>query len=211
VPVGGGSSSGVIPSEACADVLRSAFPRAEVRIESGRFGDRARAGPFELESLQYLYLSPSAEGRVELLLYPADTLTQARAFWSDPRVVEAVLALQDTGWRVNPNFHLGFMERGLTWTETRTSVATYVRYWRAAELATLEREDWSQFLNDLVAAGIASDADREQFHEDFTRTRRRTATPRPGLRLAYGWASTRFDRPSFPRKSTNGPRKRFRF
>jgi hypothetical protein len=49
---------------------------------------------------------------VELLLYPADTLTQARAFWADAHVVAAVLELPERGWRVNPNFHFGFMERG---------------------------------------------------------------------------------------------------
>ena len=190
----------MIPAEACADVLRRAFPRLGVRIEHDRFGDRARAGPFELESLQYLYLGPSTEGRIELLLYPADTLTQARAFWSDDAGVEAVLALQGSGWRVNPNFHLGFMERGLMWTETRTSVEAYAQYWlaRASDLATLRRDDWTRFFDDLVAAGIASDADRPQFDDDFTRTRRTSATPRPGLRLAYGWAGARFDRPSFP-------------
>ena len=190
----------MIPAERCEDVLRRAFPDVGARIEHGRFGDRARAGPFEAKSRQDVYLGPSTEGRVELLLYPADTLTQARVFWSDERLVESVLALRDKGWRVNPNFHFGFKERGLAWTETRTSVDAYARYWRAhtRHLATLDREDWKNFLNDLVAAGIASDADRELFDEDFTRTRRRTATPRPGLRLAYGWAGARFDRVSFP-------------
>ena len=132
----------MISAKDCAVVLRRAFLGGSVRVESGRFGARARAGPFELESLQFLYLSPSAEGRVELLLYPADTLTQARAFWSNTRIVETVLELRDSGWRVNPNFHFGFMERGLTWTETRTSVDPYAGYWlaRATDLAAVHRE-----------------------------------------------------------------------
>jgi hypothetical protein len=185
----------VIDAEACAGVLRRAFPRVDVRVEEGRFGARARADVPELAFLQYLYLAPSSEGRVELLLYPADTLTQARAFWAEPELARSALALRERGWRVEPNFHFGFAERGLAWVESRVSVEAYVAYWskRGADLPTLRREEWPGFFDELIANGIASEADRLQFDQDFTATGRQTATPRPGLRIGYGWPSTRFE------------------
>ena len=154
----------------------------------------------DIAFLQYVYLAPSSEGRVELLLYPADTLTQARAFWADPELARSALALREKGWRVEPNFHFGFAERGLTWLETRISVEVYVAHWseRAADLAALRREDWPVFFDGLIATGIASEADRFQFDQDFTATDSKTATPRPGLRIGYAWPSTRFDVPEFP-------------
>ena len=94
----------MISLEAFTDILCQVFPEAHVRIESGRFGDRARAGPLKLESLQYSYLSPSSEGRVELLLYPADTLTQMaattrhlteQAAWLSAAQADAVVAAVD--------------------------------------------------------------------------------------------------------------------
>ena len=47
-----------------------------------------------------------------LQMYPADTLGQAREFYGDPSAVDEVLALQLEGWRVEPNFHWGFMAGG---------------------------------------------------------------------------------------------------
>lgn len=57
---------------------------------------------------------------VELSVYPADILSQARAFYTRPTAVAALLALDmDPAWSVKPNFHFGHMEAGYVWTDTK--------------------------------------------------------------------------------------------
>ncbi len=64
------------------------------------------------------YLFP-VDGGIELSVYPADTLSQARAFYTRPAAVAALLALaSEPAWKVMPNFHFGHMEGGYAWTTT---------------------------------------------------------------------------------------------
>ena len=55
------------------------------------------------------------EGDVELAAYPADTLTQTRAFYPDAEAVARVRALAADDWEVHPNLHFGFRALGLAW------------------------------------------------------------------------------------------------
>jgi len=96
-----------VGAELCADVFRNSFPDKEVRVEHGRYGARARVDVGQGRNLRYAYLAPSSDERIELRLYPADTLEQARQFYAEPSRVERVLALRARGWRVDPNFHFG--------------------------------------------------------------------------------------------------------
>ena len=60
----------------------------------------------------YAYLRYDEEGDVELGAYPADTLTQARAFYPDAEAVARVRALAADDSEVHPNFHFGFPRPG---------------------------------------------------------------------------------------------------
>src|SRR5262245_29723243 len=81
---------------------------------------------------------------IELRLWPADTLEQARSFYTRPETVERVLKLQDEGWSVSPNFHFGFMATGYCSTNTTMPVAEYMQYWlnRIHDTGKIERPDW---------------------------------------------------------------------
>lgn len=59
---------------------------------------------------------------VSLRMYPADTLGQARHFYADPESVQAVLALRSQDWRVEPNFHWGFLAPGYAWAPSPCAV-----------------------------------------------------------------------------------------
>lgn len=188
-----------ITLELCVRALRGALPAMEVVPDRMRYGERARANVGRGGVIRYAYLALAADERFELHLYPADTLTQARAFYRDRSRVERVLALRDAGWRVEPNFHFGFAKLGVTWTETRTSVDAYARYWLDTIESTREirRDEWSAEWERLIAAGIASRGDVPQFQADFEATRRQSATPRPGLRVVYPWPNHRILRAEF--------------
>lgn len=64
-----------------------------------------------------------------LRLYPGDTLGQSRALYGDPSALKVVLALQLDGWRVEPNFHWGFIATGYAWVKTPLRVEEYCTYW----------------------------------------------------------------------------------
>jgi hypothetical protein len=127
--------------------------------------------------------------QVQLHMYPADTLQQARVFYGRPHAVERTLMLQDNGWTIEPNFHFGFMAKGLSWTETDLLPEDYLRYWQRniGSATQVERRDWNAYWEELLKAKIAKPSDRDQFDHDFTNTDRQFASPRPGLNCAFSW------------------------
>lgn len=124
-----------------------------------------------------------------LRMYPADTLGQARAFYGDPSSVDAVLALRSSGWRVEPNFHWGFMAPGYAWTSTPTTVEKYCAHWIEVIGVTreLDRSEWEAYWAKLEAAQVVEPAGKEGFDAEFTRSKRQRAHPRPGLSCEYSW------------------------
>jgi hypothetical protein len=132
-------------------------------------------------------LGESEKRLVELRLWPADTLQQARSFYSRPETVERVLKLQNEGWKVSPNFHFGFMASGCCWTNTTVPAAEYMKYWleHINDTAQIERSDWDEYWRKLVNLKIAASEDREDFDLYFTSTARAFAAPRPGVRCTF--------------------------
>jgi hypothetical protein len=198
---GGAGLVSVSAVELCADVLRAALPGRDVRVERGRFGERARVDVGEGRNVRYAYLAPSLDDRFELHLYPADTLEQARELYGEPARVSRLLALRNRGWRMDANFHFGYAARGLAWTETSISVDTYVDYWMAniGRLRSVDGSEWDRTLGELIEVGIMAPEDLPQFDADFRQTRRQSAYPRPGIRCAYAWPNHRLEQPTAPR------------
>jgi hypothetical protein len=130
--------------------------------------------------------------RICLVVYPADTLTQAKAFYLRAKSVEQILSLGDRGWSIEPNFHFGHRAKGFSWTTTKVPVDKYVDYWkkRIADTGSIPRDDWEQFWTKLKKNGFATSEDKSEFNRDFTDTKRASATPRPGLRCTFAWSLT---------------------
>lgn len=138
--------------------------------------------------MAWLGLASDKSG-VCLRMYPADTLGQARAFYGDPSAVDAVLALQSGGWRVEPNFHWGFMAAGYAWMKTPLPVEEYCAYWvkEIGETRELTRPDWEPYWAKLQSADIVEAGAKEEFDAEFTRSQRQKAHPRPGLFCEFAW------------------------
>jgi hypothetical protein len=128
---------------------------------------------------------------IRLVVYPADTLTQARAFYSCPEVVSALMALRDggSGWGIEPNFHFGFMAKGLVWTTSDAPLEDYIAFWseKIAIAESIDRGKWERFWMELVQRRFARADEKKKFDQHFTSTGRNSATPRPGLRCSYSW------------------------
>jgi hypothetical protein len=138
-------------------------------------------------SRAYLFL---VENAIELSVYPADTLSQARAFYTRPGAVAALLSLtSDPDWRVSPNYHFGHMEGGYAWTTTDAPVERYIATWqeRIGDTNAVKREDWDEYWNWLLKEEFAKPQDRPEFDRHFTHTNRQSAIPRPGLMVGRRW------------------------
>ena len=135
------------------------------------------------------YLFP-VDGGIELSVYPADTLSQARAFYTRPAAVAALQALAETPeWQVTPNFHFGHMEGGYAWTTTTIDAEHYIALWQAKieETISVKRDEWDGYWAWLIQEGLASPDDRAEFDRHFTAANRQKAAPRPGLRVVRRW------------------------
>jgi hypothetical protein len=145
-------------------------------------------------SRAYLF---STKGGIEVSVYPADTLSQAREFYKRPAAVAAVQALaREPEWNVLPNFHFGHMEGGYTWTTTDVGIEEYIRLWqdRIVETNAVKREEWDAYWTWLIQEHLASPDDRADFDRHFTATHRQRATPRPGLMLVRRWELSEAER-----------------
>ena len=140
------------------------------------------------EMASFAYLRADTEN-VELAVYPADTLTQAKAFYRSAVTLAAVAALAGDDWEVVPNFHFGHMRRGFVWTSSELDVDAYLKLWQSeiADASAVTRADWPDYWAWLEEQRIAAPNDYPQFQSDFVDTGRSTATPRPGVRLSRWW------------------------
>lgn len=127
------------------------------------------------------------EGGVQLQLFPADTLTQARAFYTNTAAVDGLLALAaQPGWEAGSNFHFGHFQRGYCWTCNETDVEHYIKTWRKEifDAGPIPEEEWPEYWEWLEKEQTACADDWPEFERHFVNTDRTTATPRPGLWLA---------------------------
>lgn len=137
------------------------------------------------------YLRIRDENGIELALYPADTLTQARAFYSRPEAVEGLRQLRDRrDWHAGPNFHFGHFQRGYCWTCNHTDLDRYIEIWtgRINDERIVPREQWNAYWRWLESERIACAENRAEFDRHFTNTQRNSASPRPGLWLSRRWS-----------------------
>ena len=136
------------------------------------------------------YLTVIDNEEIQLALYPADTLSQAREFYGRSKALNGVRTLAaGGGWTVMPNFHFGHMQRGFCWTTSDIEVEDYLQLWeqRIVSAGNVPRDEWPSYWSWLIGQEIAKEEDRPEFDRAFTETDRQTATPRPGLMLARRW------------------------
>ncbi len=166
-------------------IIKDAIGGEAIRVNSITLPGRRRHHAVISAHIEYV----PEKREVQLAMYPADTLEQARIFYKRPKAPERVLALESKGWGVSPNFHFGFMAKGLSWTRATVSSAEYMRHWQKhiGETRQVDRTDWATFWDQLVSLGFAQETDRELFDRDFTNTDRKSASPRPGIRCSFVW------------------------
>jgi hypothetical protein len=135
-------------------------------------------------------LNPSADATIAFHVEPADTLTLARVFYRRPTAVTGARRLaREYGWRVRHSFHFGHMQTGFAWTTGNIDIDDYLDLWtrEIGRAQAIDRAHWDRYFEWLVVTRIAKPEDRREFDRHFTETRRRRATPRPGIQIARCW------------------------
>lgn len=145
-------------------------------------------GPRRQRCVEMAFLKFQPElRRVELLMYPGDTLSQARELYTRRAAVLSLLQL--AGWTTRPNYHWGFITSGLCWATGDISVDQYIDFWTKIIRVTriVPREDWESYWAELKRVNIVTEEDKVKFDATFTSSAMETASPRPGLECAYYW------------------------
>jgi hypothetical protein len=156
----------------------------------GRRGPRVSTGADDVIGANAYLRVLKDRPDVQLAVYPADTLTQARAFYPRYNALAGVRQLQSlAGWHVRPNFHFGSFQRGYCWTCNERDLGGYVQLWvrRIEREEAVRREDWDRYWSWLETERIACPADRAEFDRHFVNSHRSVAVPRPGLALSRRW------------------------
>jgi hypothetical protein len=127
---------------------------------------------------------------VELAVYPADTLGQAKAFYTRHNAHAGVRQLRShAGWHARPNFHFGHFQRGYCWTCNERALEEYIQLWvrRIGGETAVPRKDRERYWAWLQAERIACPRDRADFDRYLVRSNRPHAVLRPGLALSRRW------------------------
>ena len=158
----------------------------------------------ELLSSQHDYYAPLASplvkrlflnltsngGEVQLALYPGDTLSQARVLYHRQDVLDRLRALgAQPGWAVSPNFHFGYVGKGMCWPSGPLGLDGYIELFkqRIDDEYELHADDWDAYWAKMVELGVFDPTYRDEFDAWFTNTNRRSASPRPGLAVTRHW------------------------
>lgn len=150
----------------------------------------------EASSFKRIYLQADPEQEdarswwITLRLWPADTMTQAKEFWSKVDA-ERLLELQNKDWDLGSNLHFSHRNYRL-WVPTPLSVDEYIELWRSGEMeiAALWPDDSNSYLHNwnwLVAKRLISPDDVKPLKRKTTETNYPWFAMSPGLGLSYTW------------------------
>jgi hypothetical protein len=130
------------------------------------------------------------EDMIALVIDPADTITQARALYPKPALIDGIRELlEQPRWSGKQNFHFGHMQPGLVWTSGDIEIGDYLDLWveNADDIGSIRRNEWDKWFDWLVQKHVAKPEDREEFDRHFTNTGRQNALVRPGFEIARWW------------------------
>jgi len=139
-----------------------------------------------------IYLRPpSEEGATDweilLEIWPADTVDQARKFYTTVKRDEFLL-LGDKGWKLAPNMHYSFAGTHRHHSKATIGVEQYLDLWRDTQgYGRVRRENWEDVFAAHRREGLISENDVEELNRQFTNTARQTMDVCPGFSVSFRW------------------------
>lgn len=124
-------------------------------------------------------------------LWPADTVSQARKFFSEVDE-NAFWDLSDRGWTIVPNLHFSFMSTQLVTATTTLPPKAYMALFRGGEEAyqqlNADEANLEPIMNRWLERQLITPSDFDEIIEQFVRTRRGHINVIPGFKLSYSWS-----------------------
>jgi len=132
--------------------------------------------------------------KIELAMYPGDTMNQARALYRyvASSGLDQLVDLRRLNWTVEPNFHFSFIRRGLGHAGTTSlSLDEYLRYWmppRSIEQIFRDEHGFESALMQFVAAGLIDEKDVPEICSQAADVGANLLNVNPGVQVLYRWS-----------------------
>jgi hypothetical protein len=172
----------------CEDLMKEL---AADRVDTRRWGPYIRVP--ELKAAKVVLVSAEESNgswALDLSLSPGDTVTQARALYSQVDISK-LHALTDE-WDCSTNLHFAHMSKNLVYPSPTISLREYLAFWPEHQgwIRQVKEDQFDELLDLLKSNGLLTETDREEFEEEFFETNRSTVNVCPGVSLHYRWERT---------------------
>jgi hypothetical protein len=169
----------------CEDLMKEL---AADRVDTRRWGPYIRVP--ELKAAKVVLVSAEESNgswALDLSLSPGDTVTQARALYSQVDISK-LHALTDE-WDCSTNLHFAHMSKNLVYPSPTISLREYLAFWQEHQgwIRQVKEDQFDELLDLLKSNGLLTETDREEFEEEFFETNRSTVNVCPGVSLHYRW------------------------
>ena len=141
--------------------------------------------PDKIAQMVFILISESKPWKLQVKLYPADTVRQARHFY-DAVDKEAFLALKE--WEVKPNLHFSFVSKHLIWAETDLETHEYLdRFSDGSLYGQKNRNSLLRLAKQWEREGLIMVEDLDKIKDQFKKTERQSLNVVPGFSVSREW------------------------
>jgi hypothetical protein len=139
-------------------------------------------------AVREIALVPARDCHIVLMLYPGDSIVQAREFF-DGVSADRFLELPARGWSVRPNLHFAFIQTNLYWPRAQVPLEKYLAFWagKSAIIQKWDRGHFEEVFERLLSVGQLLRQDVDELRKIYTDSSRNSLNLCPGFELLYRW------------------------
>ena len=143
--------------------------------------------PGKIAERIFVQIKSNAEPALNVRLYPADTVSQARRFY-DMADRREFLSLDKYKWAVRPHLHFSFARSHLIWAGTEWEPDRFFDYFSAdnPHYGQMNRRDLVPLANEWEKEGLIHREDRRKIEYQFTK--KKTLNVIPGFSVSREWS-----------------------
>ena len=141
--------------------------------------------PGKIAERVFISISKSKSWKLQVELYPADTVTQARYFYNAVDK-EAFLSLKE--WEIEPNLHFSFASKHLIWAETDLETREYLdRFSDESSYGKMDRNRLLRLAVQWEREGLIMAGGLNEIKDQFKNTERQSLNVVPGFSVTREW------------------------
>jgi len=141
--------------------------------------------PGKIAERVFISISKSEPWELQVELYPADTVTQARRFYNSVNK-EAFLSLEE--WKVKPNLHFSFVSKHLIWAKTDLETREYLdRFSDESSYGQMDECELLLLAEQWKHQGLITAGGLNEIKDQFKNTGRKSLNVVPGFSVTRKW------------------------